>query len=94
MLMISSLPSQEILEVMVRNRTGVLFEGPADAVSAYNERGPFDVLPRHSNFISLIQRSLIIRKEMGGDSIKIDLQSGVLKVSKNAVEIYVGVIQS
>ena len=92
--MIPPSPSQEILQVIVRNRTGVLFEGPAGAVSAYNERGLFDVLPRHSNFISIIRQSLIIRQETGGDPIRIDLQSGVLKVYKNAVEVYVGIVQS
>ena len=81
-----------ILSVIVRDRTGILFEGPAEAVSSYNENGLFDVLPLHSNFICIIRRMILVRKTRKGNPIEIPLeQSGVLKVRENAVEVYAGV---
>ena len=80
-----------ILSVSVRDRSGILFEGEAEAVSSVNEKGPFDILPLHANFISIISRTLAlhiksnVRKE-------IPIQKGVLIVRENRVEVYLGIL--
>ena len=90
--MAASDTKRTILSVVVRDRTGILFEGSATAVSSYNENGLFDVLPLHSNFICIIRQMVIVRKTKKGAPVEIPLQqSGVLKVRENAVEVYAGV---
>ncbi len=64
------------------------FEGKAKAVSSKNRLGDFDILPGHTNFITLIFDSLTIRIPEG----KIDYQfeRGVLEVSEDKVSIFLG----
>jgi F0F1-type ATP synthase epsilon subunit len=65
------------------------FEGQAVSVSSKNKVGDFDILPHHSNFITVVRDYLIIRTP---DEEEVDYQfdRGVLKVSKNKVEIFLG----
>lgn len=76
---------------MVRDRAGLLFEGEVDAVSSYNDKGPFDVLPLHTNFISLIQKSVTLHQS---ERLSQELQigSGVLMVREGRAEVYLGIL--
>lgn len=78
------------ITLSIRNKQGVLFDGSVKAVSSYNEKGLFDILAQHENFISLIYKKIIIHKNnKQKQEIKID--NGVLRVYKNNVNIYVGI---
>jgi len=81
------------LNLKVRSRDEVLFEGVVNTVSSINKKGKFDVLARHANFISLINEKIEVKK-VGGEKREIIVDSGILHVSKNNIEIYVGVKQS
>lgn len=86
------IPEDKFIPVIVRDRNGILYEGKADAVSSLNERGEFDVLPLHANFISLIRSKLTITQK--GNTIKeIALGAGVLAVRENGVEVYIGILR-
>ena len=83
----------------VASREGVLFEGDVTAISSFNEKGKFDVLASHANFISLIKQGLIIR-EVGDINSKnpknqiikeIKFGTALLRVKENKVEVYIGV---
>ena len=65
------------------------FEGKAISVSSQNQLGDFDILPQHTNFITLIYNYLTIvtpKKEI----IKYNFKRGVLRVRKNKVEVFLG----
>ena len=65
------------------------FEGKAVSVSSQNQLGDFDILPQHTNFITLIYNYLTIvtpKKEI----IKYNFKRGVLRVRKNKVEVFLG----
>lgn len=79
------------LILAVRSREKTLFEGEAKAVTSYNDKGIFDILPYHTNFITLIKKSLIIHK-VEGSSEELKVESGVLKVSQNQVHVYLGIL--
>lgn len=79
-----------ILQVVVRSREGLLFEGPAWAVSSTNKIGPFDILALHANFVCEFEHFLIIHLPTGEDR-KLDVVRGILKVKDNKVEAYMGV---
>lgn len=79
----------QILRVMVRNREKVIYDGTAWAVSSVNNRGIFDILPEHINFITMIKDSLTIHKpDRTVQEYKI--RTGLMRVSRNTIEIYVG----
>ncbi|MCD6528263.1 hypothetical protein J7K44_01340 [bacterium] len=65
------------------------FKGKAEAVSSQNKLGKFDILPGHTNFITLIFKNLIIHTP---DKKKITYQfkRGVLETSENKVRIFLG----
>lgn len=84
-------PVELVLNVAVRDRTGILFQGTAEALSSYNAKGSFDVLPLHANFISLISQSVTLHL---GERFKkeIPIESGILVVRENNVAVYLGVL--
>ena len=79
------------LEVVIRDRNGLIFGGKAEAVSSVNDKGPFDILPLHANFISLIKREAALHFK-GAVNKSVSLESGVMKVKDNKVEIYIGIL--
>jgi len=66
------------------------YEGKAEAVSSENKLGKFDILPRHSNFITLIfnELTLHLSKER---KIVYHFKRGVLEVIENKVNIFLGI---
>lgn len=79
--------TENTLTVIVKSRKKSLFDGQAVSVSSFNDTGPFDVLPYHANFITLINKHITIIKTEGKENI--DIERGVLKVTEDQVEAYV-----
>lgn len=79
-------------QLKIYNDKGLLFDKPVVAVSAENEVGPLSILAIHSNFITTINGSLT--EEMlfayfkDGTVKGFLLESGVIKVFENVVEVY------
>ncbi len=78
------------LTVTIRDRKGVVWEGAAAAVTGRNVAGAFDVLPEHSNFISIISKKLVI-KTADKKIREFNVESGILQVREDKVMIYLGV---
>lgn len=78
------------LFVKVRDRENVIFEGPAKSVSSQNQKGKFDILPIHENFISLVNETIIVTREDGVEQ-EIPLANGIVRVMENRVEVYLGI---
>ncbi len=75
--------------LIVKNKDKTIFEGSVDNVSCYNKKGLFDVLLDHSNFISIVQKQIILRKS--GTEQLISVENGLMKVKGNQINIYIGV---
>ena len=84
---------QQILSVHIRTREKVLYDGQALAVTSNDSSGMFDILPQHTNFISIIRDLIIIRK-LDGTKEVFKLEQGVMKVVNNEVHAYLGVVHS
>lgn len=78
------------LHVVIEDTGTILFQGDAYAISSTNELGPFDILPYHNNFISIVRDYITIHKTKD-DKIDLQIESGVLRQTKNNVQIFVGV---
>lgn len=79
-----------LLTVTVRDRKEKLWEGEARSVSGNNIKGPFDILPQHINFISIINRKLVV-KDKENKIHEFNVSSGIMQVQGNKVMIYLGV---
>ena len=82
--------SQDLkLFLTVRNREQVLINEQVKSISSYNDKGLFDVLPEHTNFISLIHKFIAIRRS-NGEAIQIRLENGIMRVFKEKVDVFLG----
>lgn len=79
-----------MIDLIIRKREGVIFEGQAYAVSSTNEIGDFDVLGDHASLICTIKDSLTIHYTKDKKE-EILLDSGVLRAKLNKVEVYIGI---
>lgn len=82
--------ANDLLSVTIRNRDGIIFQTEAKSLSAKNKIGKFDVLRGHANFISIITEGLVIELQ-DGTKKEFAVDSGVLKVKENIVDIYLGI---
>ncbi|MFV1916999.1 MAG: hypothetical protein ACC618_00715 [Patescibacteria group bacterium] len=80
------------LSLRVLNRQDILYEGDISSLSSFNDKGKFDVLPKHANFISLVSGQLVARDLKGKEKV-IELGSGIMKVSGNKINVYMGTRQ-
>lgn len=86
----ASIARSKILWVIIKRPDRMEFSGNAKAVTSINMRGLFDVLPFHSNFISLIKDQVTIHLEER-EPLIFKLQSGILKVTGNTVTVLIGI---
>lgn len=68
----------------------IMFEGEAKAVSLTNDKGPFDILPGHENFISIIKNKVVIY-DLNQQKKEMPIISAVIKVYQNQIDIFTGV---
>lgn len=82
--------NDQSFHIKVSSKEGTLYEKDVSSISSYNEKGNFDVLAQHANFISLISKGLAIREKQGGKK-EIKFDSALMRVHENNVEVYVGI---
>lgn len=79
------------IKVKVHSPYRVYFEGQALSVSAENETGPFDILPRHNKFICLLKPcDLIVRTVDEGDKT-IQISGGVMHVKSDMATVFLDI---
>lgn len=67
------------------------YNGPATSLSAKSATGPFDILPKHHNFISLlVPCEITIRTAEEGER-RIKISGGILHVKANQVIVFLDV---
>ena len=78
------------LTVTIKRPERSEFLGKASALTSINMRGQFDILPYHSNFITLIKDKVTVHLE-NKQPITYSLQSGIIKVSGDKVTVLIGI---
>lgn len=77
------------LNVIARAPFQVYYEGPANVVSATNPVGPFDILPGHADFFSVLVPCEVIIEPVDGEVIKFDISTGIVTAQENEVNLFV-----
>lgn len=85
----------EYLSVRIDSPEKVIWEGIAISVSSKNSQGPFDILPHHASFITLVEGGPIEiatpsadGSAGGGKKMKFNFDRSILFVRQNQVKIY------
>lgn len=76
------------LKVIARAPFNIYYEGSAQVVTAINEVGPFDILPGHADFFSILSPGEVII-ESEEDSISFNVANGIISVGSNEVLLFV-----
>lgn len=82
---------RHLLAVKIRNRQKIVFQGLVKAITSENNRGVFDVLPQHANFISIIKNKIILHQQSNRKQ-EILIKSAILKVWNNEAHIYLDIL--
>ncbi len=78
------------MHVKVYSPFKIYFDGPAQSISAVNDTGPFDILPQHHNFMTLLnQGDVIVRTERSQENLQIN--KGVMHVKADQVIVFLDV---
>lgn len=86
--------SGETMHVRVAAPFREYFDGQAFSISAINLTGPFDILPEHHSFISLLTAcDLAIRGLVDGEQkmVKISISGGIMHVKEDEVIVFLDV---
>lgn len=67
------------------------FEGRAFSISAESATGPFDILPHHHNFITLLIPCDIIVRPVSSHEQRIRISGGIMHVKRDRVIVFLDV---
>lgn len=82
--------SDQTLQLRIQSANKLLFQGEVKSVSTHNEKGIFDILPFHENFISLVDRKVsFIDLQDRKKEFTVDV--GAIRVEENKVEVLLGI---
>jgi len=79
------------ISIEIKNSETVVFNGEAKSLSSVNEKGPFDILPYHANFFSIIKEKIMI---VHHDNKKTEISikdNGIMRVMENKISIFLGI---
>lgn len=79
------------LSVKVYAPFQVYYEGEAASLSAENATGPFDVLPHHHNFLSMLVPCTLRIQPLEGKEKKIKLNRALMHVKSGKISVFVDV---
>lgn len=75
------------LSVEINSPEKIIWEGKAASISSINSSGPFDILPMHANFITIIENQTI-KIDIGNKLEEFTYSNAIVYASKNKVLIY------
>jgi len=80
----------DLLHVRINSPGELLWEGDAQWVSSENTQGPFDILPFHANFVSIIENKAI-KIKTAEKTLQYDFPHSVIYAHTNKVFIYTNI---
>jgi F0F1-type ATP synthase epsilon subunit len=80
----------DVVHIRVSSPFKVFFDEEALSISAENDTGPFDILPRHHNFITLLNACEIVVRTTRGE-FRIQISGGIMHVKANQIVVFLNV---
>jgi F0F1-type ATP synthase epsilon subunit len=82
---------KQTLKVKVAAPFRTYFDEQAVSISGVNRTGPFDILPGHHNFITLLEASELNIHTPANEEKRIRINGGVMHVKADAVNVFLDV---
>ena len=82
--------NQKRFNVKIFSPFQTYYQGEAISLSAANRTGPFDILPGHINFFSLITSGTVV-VNTGFQQLEFQIGRGVVRVNKDSVTLFADV---
>ncbi len=82
---------QHSMRVKVYSPFNDYFEGQAFSISAENATGPFDILPTHHSFISLLNACEMVVRTVEKGEQRIKISGGIMHVKADQVIVFLDV---
>lgn len=80
------------MHVKVYSPQHVYFDEQATSLSATNATGPFDILPGHHNFITLVDScELVLRRPGKQEAQRIKISGGIMHVNSQQATVFLDV---
>ena len=79
------------MDVKVYAPFQVYFEGEAVSVSASNATGPFDILPKHHNFLCMLVPCTLTVQPVEGQAKNIKIHRALMHVKADRVVVFMDV---
>lgn len=80
--------AEELLHVRIIAPQQLILDTQATSVSSINAQGPFDILPEHANFLTVIENASIIVRPAKDKPITFSFPLSIIRVTANQVNIY------
>lgn len=80
--------ANEKIRVIARAPFKLYFEGDATSVSGNNKVGPFDILPGHADFFSVMTPGEVIIETGSSEPVKFDINNGIVTARDNEVMMF------
>lgn len=78
------------IHIRVASPFKTFFDEDALSISAVNDTGPFDILPHHHNFITLLNACQITVRTSQGD-FHIQISGGIMHVKADKITVFLNV---
>ena len=79
------------MHVKVHSPFKVYYDDEAASLSAVNKTGPFDVLPHHKNFMTLLTACNVVVRSPGKPDFSLPVTQGVMHVKSDKVIVFLDV---
>lgn len=79
--------TKQQLKTNIRSKRKSFYAGVCYSVTSLNEKGEFDILPQHANFISLVRNYITVNKGAEGQK-KFAVSEGILVAKENVVDVF------
>lgn len=82
---------EPIMRIKVYSPFKTYFDAEGYSISAVNATGPFDVLPRHHNFLTLLSPGEMLVRAARGDDQRIRISGGLMHVKADRVTVFLDI---
>lgn len=82
---------EPVMRVRVSSPFKIFFDEEALSISGENATGPFDILPHHHNFMSLLTDSELLVMTRNRTATRIKISGGIMHVKADQVVVFLNV---
>lgn len=81
----------QTMHVKVYSPFKVYFDEAGQSISGVNATGPFDILPHHHNFMTLLEPGELLIRQVSGREQRIRISGGLMHVKADNVTVFLDI---